>query len=45
MGRHDPHAVLRTLPIVDEFDGHDDIEQFRAALDLTLAGLHLQAGD
>lgn len=30
--------------IVDEFDGHDDIEQFRAALDLTLAGLRLQAG-
>ncbi|CAM5734071.1 TetR family transcriptional regulator OS=Streptomyces microflavus OX=1919 GN=Smic_74610 PE=4 SV=1 [Streptomyces microflavus] len=29
--------------IVDEFDGHDDIEQFRAALDLTLAGLRLQA--
>ncbi|CAM5302552.1 hypothetical protein SCALM49S_03664 [Streptomyces californicus] len=23
--------------IVDEFDGHDDIDQFRAALDLTLA--------
>ncbi|NEE57830.1 TetR/AcrR family transcriptional regulator, partial [Streptomyces sp. SID8455] len=29
--------------IVDEFDGHDDIEQFRAALDLTLAGLRIQA--
>ncbi|MFG3280432.1 TetR/AcrR family transcriptional regulator [Streptomyces sp. NPDC048111] len=30
--------------IVDEFEGHDDIEQFRSALDLTLAGLRLQAG-
>lgn len=30
--------------IVDEFDGHDDLDQFRAALDLTLAGLRLQAG-
>ncbi|WP_328674615.1 TetR/AcrR family transcriptional regulator [Streptomyces sp. NBC_00328] len=30
--------------IVDEFDGHDDKEQFLAALDLTLAGLRLQAG-
>ncbi|CCA59775.1 putative TetR-family transcriptional regulator [Streptomyces venezuelae ATCC 10712] len=30
--------------IVDEFDGHDDTDQFRSALDLTLAGLRLQAG-
>jgi len=30
--------------IVDEFDGHDDLDQFRAALDLALAGLRLQAG-
>ncbi|MFI6517550.1 TetR/AcrR family transcriptional regulator [Spirillospora sp. NPDC050679] len=30
--------------IVDEFAGHDDREQFIAALDLTLAGLRLQAG-
>lgn len=30
--------------IIDEFDGHDDADQFRAALDLTLAGLRLQAG-
>ncbi|MBW5253360.1 TetR/AcrR family transcriptional regulator [Streptomyces sp. NBC_01220] len=30
--------------IVDEFDGHDDKEQFLAALELTLAGLRLQAG-
>ncbi|MEU8762857.1 TetR family transcriptional regulator [Streptomyces sp. NPDC048659] len=29
--------------IVDEFDGHDDADQFRSALDLTLAGLRLQA--
>ena len=30
--------------IVDEFDGHDDKEQFLAGLELTLAGLRLQAG-
>ncbi|MFC1419654.1 TetR/AcrR family transcriptional regulator [Streptacidiphilus cavernicola] len=30
--------------IVEEFDGHDDREQFLAGLDLTLAGLRLQAG-
>jgi hypothetical protein len=30
--------------VVDEFDGHDDKDQFLAALDLTLAGLRLQAG-
>ncbi len=30
--------------IVDEFDGHDDHDQVRAALELTLAGLRLQAG-
>jgi AcrR family transcriptional regulator len=29
--------------IVEEFDGHDDKEQFLAALELTLAGLRLQA--
>jgi AcrR family transcriptional regulator len=29
--------------IVDEFDGHDDKEQFLAGLELTLAGLRLQA--
>ncbi|MFM6847850.1 MAG: TetR/AcrR family transcriptional regulator C-terminal domain-containing protein [Terrabacter sp.] len=29
--------------IVDEFAGHDDAEQFRAGLDLILAGLRLQA--
>jgi AcrR family transcriptional regulator len=30
--------------IVDEFEGHDDADQFRAGLDLTLSGLRLQAG-
>ncbi|WP_449486294.1 TetR/AcrR family transcriptional regulator [Streptomyces avidinii] len=29
--------------IVDEFDGHDDKDQFLAGLELTLAGLRLQA--
>ena len=29
--------------IVDEFEGHDDTDQFRAGLDLLLAGLRLQA--
>ncbi|MFD6417049.1 TetR/AcrR family transcriptional regulator [Streptomyces sp. NPDC060194] len=40
----DPREFPFVHEIVDEFDGHDDIEQFRAALDLTLAGLRLQAG-
>ena len=31
------------LHIVDEFDGHDDADQFAAGLDLLLAGLRLQA--
>lgn len=30
--------------IVDEFAGHDDVVQFKAALDLTLQGLRLLAG-
>ncbi|MFD8686919.1 TetR/AcrR family transcriptional regulator [Streptomyces sp. NPDC059651] len=30
--------------IVDEFDGHDDKEQFLAGLELTLTGLRIQAG-
>ncbi|MCW2841382.1 MAG: transcriptional regulator, TetR family [Aeromicrobium sp.] len=30
--------------IADEFAGHDDAEQFRAGLDLLLAGLRLQSG-
>ncbi|ALG86927.1 TetR family transcriptional regulator [Gordonia phthalatica] len=29
--------------VVDEFDGHDDGDQFRAGLDLLLAGLRLKA--
>ncbi|QMU74368.1 TetR/AcrR family transcriptional regulator [Streptacidiphilus sp. P02-A3a] len=29
--------------IADEFDGHDDVDQFRSALELTLTGLRLQA--
>ncbi|WP_232677625.1 TetR/AcrR family transcriptional regulator [Nocardioides sp. R-C-SC26] len=29
--------------IVDEFDGHDDVDQFRAGLELILAGLRLEA--
>jgi AcrR family transcriptional regulator len=39
----DPEAFPFVLGIVDEFAGHDDADQFRAALDLTLAGLRLQA--
>ncbi len=30
--------------IVDEFDGHDDTDQFRGGLDLLLTGLAVQAG-
>lgn len=30
--------------IIDEFDGHDDRDQFAAGLDLLLAGIRLQAG-
>lgn len=30
--------------IIDEFDGHDDRDQFVSGLDLLLAGLRLQAG-
>ncbi|MFE9404324.1 TetR/AcrR family transcriptional regulator [Streptomyces sp. NPDC006530] len=40
----DPEDFPFVHEIVDEFDGHDDIDQFRAALDLTLTGLRLQAG-
>jgi len=40
----DPEAFPFVHEIIDEFDGHDDADQFRAALDLTLAGLRLQAG-
>lgn len=40
----DPEQYPFVHNIVDEFDGHDDKEQFLATLDLTLAGLRLQAG-
>ncbi|WP_042453262.1 TetR/AcrR family transcriptional regulator [Streptacidiphilus jiangxiensis] len=40
----DPAGYPFVHEIVDEFDGHDDADQFRSALDLTLAGLRLQAG-
>ncbi len=40
----DPEDFPFVHEIIDEFDGHDDADQFRAALDLTLAGLRLQAG-
>ncbi|MGW5636778.1 TetR/AcrR family transcriptional regulator [Streptomyces sp. NPDC003832] len=40
----DPERFPFVHEIVDEFDGHDDVDQFRSALDLTLAGLRLQAG-
>ncbi|MEO7058297.1 MAG: TetR/AcrR family transcriptional regulator C-terminal domain-containing protein, partial [Lapillicoccus sp.] len=39
----DPEDFPFVHEIVDEFDGHDDTDQFRAALELTLAGLRLQA--
>ncbi|MFW0795410.1 TetR/AcrR family transcriptional regulator [Gordonia sp. CPCC 205515] len=31
--------------IVEEFDGHEDIDQFRAGLELLLDGIRLEAGD
>lgn len=40
----DPGQYPFVHDIVDEFDGHDDKEQFLAGLELTLAGLRLQAG-
>ncbi|WP_406291231.1 TetR/AcrR family transcriptional regulator [Streptomyces sp. NBC_00209] len=40
----DPEDYPFVHEIIDEFDGHDDVDQFRSALDLTLAGLRLQAG-
>lgn len=40
----DPDDFPFVHDIVDEFDGHADVDQFRAALELTLAGLRLQAG-
>ncbi|WP_370113257.1 TetR/AcrR family transcriptional regulator [Streptacidiphilus sp. MAP12-33] len=40
----DPKDYPFVHEIIDEFDGHDDADQFRSALELTLAGLRLQAG-
>ncbi|MFD5813164.1 TetR/AcrR family transcriptional regulator [Streptomyces sp. NPDC059618] len=40
----DPEEFPFVSEIVDEFDGHDDVDQFRSALELTLTGLRLQAG-
>ncbi len=40
----DPEEFPFVHEIVDEFAGHDDKDQFLAALELTLAGLKLQAG-
>lgn len=42
--RLDPAAYPFVHEIVDEFDGHDDVDQFRSALELTLTGLRIQAG-
>ncbi len=40
----DPAEYPFVHHIVEEFSGHDDAVQFRAGLDLLLAGLRLQAG-
>ncbi|MFG2431139.1 TetR/AcrR family transcriptional regulator [Streptomyces sp. NPDC048590] len=40
----DPGEFPFVREIVEEFAGHDDVEQFRSALELTLAGLRQQAG-
>lgn len=40
----DPEQYPFVHHVADEFEGHDDAEQFRAGLDLLLAGLRLQAG-
>ena len=40
----DPDTFPFVHHIVDEFAGHDDVDQFRAGLDLLLDGLRLQAG-
>lgn len=41
--RLDPRTFPFLHLVVDEFAAHDDTEQFRAGLDLLLAGLRLQA--
>lgn len=40
----DPEEFPFLREIVDEFEDHDDREQFLSGLDLILAGLRLQAG-
>ncbi|GAB3590776.1 TetR/AcrR family transcriptional regulator [Angustibacter peucedani] len=40
----DPQQYPFVHHVVDQFAHHDDAEQFRAGLDLLLAGLRLQAG-
>ncbi|CAM3860383.1 TetR/AcrR family transcriptional regulator [Nocardioides zeicaulis] len=40
----DPEQFPFVHHVAEEFAGHDDAEQFRAGLDLLLAGLRLQAG-
>ncbi|WP_307835774.1 TetR/AcrR family transcriptional regulator [Phycicoccus sonneratiae] len=40
----DAEAFPYLHEIADEFEAHDDTDQFRAGLDLLLAGLRLQAG-
>lgn len=40
----DPEEFPFVRHVVEEFSGHDDAVQFRAGLDLLLAGLRLQAG-
>lgn len=40
----DPERYPFIHHILDEFDGHEDADQFRAGLDLLLAGLRQQAG-
>lgn len=40
----DPEEYPYAHHIAEEFAGHDDAEQFRAGLDLLLAGIRLQAG-
>lgn len=39
----DPEEYPFVTHVVEEFSGHDDADQFRAGLDLLLAGLRLQA--
>lgn len=39
----DPAQYPFLHAVVDEFEGHQDIDQFRSGLDLLLAGLQLQA--